>query len=217
MRLIPIACGFAATLVACGSRQDVAPHAAAPSDTAVTAATRHAFPSVGVAVEDTAGKWCAEFSADSSAPPVHAGDRVTLVFLDPSANTSLTARIVQLRAAQCHSEFAQPRWISYAPYDLELTGSPSGSGRVPTVALVVASDATWTHDSTSTDWLARADLDGDGVPEEARRCLADEGEHFTIWSRTPQNARVLRWHEYYDWGAFTDANCGPGEKGERGG
>ena len=33
--------------------------------------------------------------------------------------------------------------------------------------------------------LALADLDGDGRLEEARRCTADEGEHFTVWSARP--------------------------------
>jgi hypothetical protein len=71
--------------------------------------------------------------------------------------------------------------------------------------LIVASDAGW---SRGGNGLPRADLDRDGAVEEVRRCTADEGEHFTVWSGSTR-----RWHEYYDWGGFTDPTCRPGENG----
>jgi hypothetical protein len=74
----------------------------------------------------------------------------------------------------------------------------------------VARDATWTP---AADGRLRADLDADGVPEEAHRCAADEGEHFTVWSVHPDGRRERRWHEYFDWGAFTDPTCAPGDDG----
>jgi hypothetical protein len=62
----------------------------------------------------------------------------------------------------------------------------------------------------------RADLDGDGILEEVRRCTADEGEHFTVWSARSEGGRVRRWHEYYDWGGLADPTCRPGEDGGEG-
>ena len=46
------------------------------------------------------------------------------------------------------------------------------------------------------------------------RRTADEGEHLTIWSLLQDGSRQRRWHEYYDWGGFTDSTCRPGENGE---
>ena len=62
--------------------------------------------------------------------------------------------------------------------------------------------------------MARADLDRDGRLEEARRCTADEGEHFTLWSQASNGRWVRRIHEYYDWGGQTEPTCRPGEAGE---
>lgn len=202
-------------LCACG-RPDAAPRTGASVDTTSLVVVAAHFPRTGVAVRDSAGGWCAEFVIDSSATPVRNGDRVMIAFPGVSAVASLAARIAGPHSGQCHAEFAQPRWIDYSAYGLELTGArPAEGAAIPDVALVVASEAPWVRD---TDGVLRADLDGDGVLEEARRCLADEGEHLTIWSPIPRNARVRRWHEYYDWGAFTNANCKPGEAGEgRGG
>lgn len=169
-----------------------------------------AFPRIGLAVSDTARAWCAEFVSDSTHPAIEPGRTVTIV-VGTAAVPTLGARVRAPRVHQCPAEFAQPRWIDYAAYDLELADSPPRDVQLPIVALVVASGAPWTR---GADSLFRADLDGDGVPEELRRCTADEGEHFTVWSRGSGGARVRRWHEYYDWGAFTDPTCAPGEDGQ---
>jgi hypothetical protein len=175
---------------------------------------RGRFPRTGVAVRDSVGDWCAEFIIDTAATPLANGDRVAMVFPGRAAVASLAARIAGSHVGQCHAEFAQPRWFGYTAYRLELTNArPAAGTEIPDVALVVASDAKWVRDA---DGVVRADLDGDGTREEARRCTAGEGEHLTIWSPVPRNARERRWHEYYDWGAFTDPNCKPGEAGERG-
>lgn len=82
---------------------------------------------------------------------------------------------------------------------------------MPMIALAVASAVRWERDQAG---VVHADLDNDGAREEARRCLKGEGEHLTIWSPGPGGARVRRWHEYFDWGAFVDPTCQPGEDSE---
>lgn len=79
---------------------------------------------------------------------------------------------------------------------------------LPSVALIVGGQEPWVR---GADSVVRADLDGDGRPEEARRCTADEGEYLTLWSRRGNGVPVRRWLEYYDWGAFTDPTCRPEE------
>jgi hypothetical protein len=197
--------------LACGKPHD------APARTAVLGDTTprrvvHVFPRVGVAVRDSAGEWCAEFIIDSAAAPLRISDHAAIVFPGDSGAASLDARVMGPHVGQCHAEFAQPRWDEYASYRVELASTPAAGAETPSVALIVVTNAKWTRDA---DGVTRADLDGDGAREEVRRCRADEGEHFTIWSTGADNTRVRRWHEYYDWGAFTDANCKPGEAGER--
>jgi len=170
----------------------------------------HELPKIGLAVLDESARWCAEFVSDSTHSPLEAGRRVTIVFAGNTPMTTRVARIIGPQDEQCPAAFAQPRWIDYQAYRLELVDSESGAATTAPVALVVASEARW---EPGSDGIVRADLDGDGTPEEARRCAADEGEHFTIWSVTPANAPTRRWHEYYDWGALVDPTCKPGEDG----
>jgi hypothetical protein len=191
------------------SRDSTSPRAGLSSGaTAGNVATT--FPRVGIAVRDTTLTWCAEFPRDSTAAALVAGQRVAIVFAAPTGPAALSARIVAARSAQCHSEFAQPRWFDYTAYDLALNDSLPRGIDVSDVALAVASAARW---SRGPDGRPNADLDGDGTPEEARRCAADEGEHFTIWSIARDGAPRRRAHEYYDWGALTDPTCKPGENG----
>jgi len=184
-----------------------------PAATAVAAQARASgqLPRVGLAVRDTAGGWCAEFVGDSTAAPLVTGSPVTIVFPEAAATRSIDARLEDLPGGECWTAFPQPRWIDYVAYRLsadEREMAPSGD--VPAVGLIVAGEVAWRRDSIGQ---LRADLDGDGVFEMARRCAADEGEHFTLWSVHPDGRRVRRWHEYFDWGGFTDPTCGPGEDG----
>ena len=165
------------------------------------------LPPTGLAVSDSVGAWCAEFVADSTEPAVKPGRYVTIVFAGTAAVPSGGARVGALHPGECPAAFPQPRWIEYVAYRLELIDSLPPNG-LPSVALVVASEAPWTR---GADGVVRADVDGDGQPEEVRRCTADEGEHFTVWSFPPGGGRVRRWHEYYDWGGLTDPTCQPGE------
>jgi len=169
-----------------------------------------AFPPVGVAVMDSAVAWCAEFPAMT--PALKKGARVTLVFAAPVHVPRASATVAHRRDTMCHTEFSQPRWADYVAYDLALADSARpATDDFPSATLVVASDAGWTR---GPDGVVRSDLDGDGVPEEARVCRADEGEHFTLWSVTPDGRRRLRAHEYFDWGALVDRTCGPEELSE---
>jgi hypothetical protein len=122
------------------------------------------------------------------------------------------AKVVRRREAMCQTEFAQPRWDDYVAYDLAPVDSVRhAADDIPMATLAVASDARWMR---GPDGVVRSDLDGDGAPEEARVCRADEGEHFTLWSAAPDGRRRLRAHEYFDWGAFVDPTCGPEELSE---
>jgi hypothetical protein len=168
------------------------------------------LPRTGLAVRDSAGDWCAEFVRDSLAPALQGGRRVALVFAGPAAVPYLRARVAGAHPGQCPAEFPQPRWVDYDAYRLELVERPVTTGEIPGVALVVASEVAWVR---GADGVVRADLDGDGVSEEARSCLADEGQHLTLWSPGPGGTRARRWHEYFDWGAFTKGTCAAGEDG----
>jgi hypothetical protein len=209
-RVRPSLVGVAALVfVSCRPQADAPPRSGSQSPTPpVTAAD--SLPLTGLAVSDSLRAWCAEFVADSAAPAPRLGRQVAIVFAAPATVPALRARLGQPRPGECPAEFPQPRWIDYSAYSLQLIDSLPDSTNLPSVALVVASEAAW---SRGADGVVRADLDGDGQPEEARRCTADEGEHFTLWSPRLGGGRVRRWHEYYDWGGFTDPTCKPGEDG----
>jgi hypothetical protein len=136
---------------------------------------------------------------------------VTIVFAGPAPVPARGARLGTPLSGECPAEFPQPRWDGYVAYRLEVIDPlPAGAAQAPAVALVLVSEAPWAR---AADGVVRADLDGDGHLEEARRCTADEGEHLTIWSLRQGGGRVRRWHEYYDWGGFTEPTCLPGEDG----
>lgn len=204
---------------ACRPAGDDAPARSAAADSMAApsgAAVPRSFPAVGLAVMDSARAWCAAFPRDSAAPPVAAGQQVTIVFPGAGEAPALRAAVGASRSAPCPAAFPQPRWTDYAAYDLTMVDSlRSGAGAASGVALAVASAARWVRDADGT---VRADLDGDGAPEEARRCAADEGEHFTLWSREPRSGGGWRRraHEYYDWGAMVEPTCRAGEDGRDG-
>lgn len=168
-------------------------------------ATSATLPRIGLAVSDSVRAWCAEFLVDSTAPRLEPGRRMTIVFAGAAPVVSRSARLGEPRQEQCPAAFPQPRWFDYRAYRVELLDTAAVDGE-PIVALIVAGDASW---SRGADGVPRADLDGDRAVEEVRRCTADEGEHFTVWSGSTR-----RWHEYYDWGGFTDPTCRPGENGQ---
>lgn len=170
--------------------------------TATTTAGR--IPPMGIAIPDSLDRWCAALDADSLA----GGTQVTLVFPDSaSAVLSRRARILTRRATACDTAFPQFGVAEDATYELRV-GDTTGLGAAWSVAMVAVSEVPWTR---AADGVARADLDGDGTPEEARKCRAGEGEHFTLWSRSAGAAPRRVWQRYFDWGAFVDANCAPGE------
>jgi hypothetical protein len=147
--------------------------------------------------------------ADSAAPALKAGDPVTLVFPGDAPVASLPGLVRGPHEGECPSAFAQPRWNDYEAFRIAPVDSVAGKdAMLPSVALIVASQEPWVR---GADSVVRADLDGDGQPEEARRCTADEGEYLTLWSRRGDGAPVRRWLEYYDWGAFTEPTCRPEE------
>lgn len=168
------------------------------------------LPRIGLAVSDSMRAWCAEFVSDSTAR-LEPGDRATIVFAGAAPIAAVAARIGPARARECPAAFPQPRWIDYVAYDIALTEPLPPGMETPPVALIVAGTAAWTR---GADGVPRADLDGDGRLEEVRRCTADEGEHFTLWSRQADGRAIRRWHEYYDWGGFTDPTCRAGENGQ---
>ena len=168
------------------------------------------LPRIGLAVSDTMRAWCAEFVVDSTAPSLELGQQTTLVFTRSESSATTRARLGKPKEGQCPAAFPQPRWIDYRAYGVDLVDSIPFGTEAPIVALIVASDVSWTQGAQG---VPRADLDRDGRLEEVRRCTADEGEHWTVWSTDPGGRRSRRWHEYYDWGGFTDPTCQPGENG----
>ena len=160
---------------------------------------------VGIAVQDTTGSWCGMFPPDS-AGSLTVGRAVAIVFAD-SAGSVLSARLAARRREPCHAEVAQSRWYDYVAHDLE---SRPDSADTPIVGLAVVSPAAWVR---GTDGVMRADVFGDGVPDDVRRCRADEGHHFTLWDVRRDGTRARGGHEYFDWGALVDPTCKAGEDG----
>ena len=198
-------------LAACQAGGGVRDEASSSEARPAAATTTGKFPAVGVAVLDSA-TWCAMFPDGHDSLALSPGQAVAIVYARGAGRPARHARVRHLRPAPCPTAFGQPRWEGYAAYDLELTDSlPLDAAAAPLAALAVASAAHWTR---AADGVARADLDGDGVPEEARRCTAHEGEHFTLWSGTGHTTRRRRAHEYFDWGALVEPTCAPGESGE---
>ncbi len=180
------------------------------SSTFTYSQTGSALPPVGIAVEHPDGSWCAEFPSDAR-PSLAEGTTISIVF--PEANESLvwTAQISVSLRGECQTAFPQPRWNDYVAFRLLLPDArPSASASRKSVGLAIAGPARW---SRNPQGRLRADLDGDGLPEEARRCAADEGEHFTLWSLLADWSSERRAHEYFDWGALVDRTCQPGEDG----
>jgi hypothetical protein len=132
------------------------------------------------------------------------GRPAAIVFAD-SAGSVLPARLGAPRSKQCDAAFGQPRWDSYLAYDLD---GARTSPEMPIVGLALLSDARWARDA---DGVMRADVFGDGARDEVRRCAAGEGEHFTLWDVKPDGRRLRRGQEYFDWGAFVEVTCKPGE------
>lgn len=194
-----------------GCREAPRNEAAPPPGSAVVDTARIAeatvaekLPPLGIAIPDSLDRWCAALAADSLA----VGTRVTLVFPDSgSAVLDRRGRVVVRRATPCATAFPQLGLAEDATYEL-IVDDTAGLGAAWSVAMVAASEAPW---SRGTDGVARADLDGDGTPEEARKCREGEGEHFTLWSRPAGAASRRVWKRYFDWGAFVDADCAPGE------
>lgn len=202
-------------VAACGPRADGDAAAAADSlaviDSANPTRAIGALPRIGIAVADTGLAWCGAVINDAASPALESGADVMVVFAGEASVPARAGRVVRRRSGECPAAFGQPRWADYTAYDVELTDDlPPGGAEMPTVALLIASDDEWVRDANG---FVHADLDGDGRPEEARRCTAGEGEHLTVWSETADGTTVRRWHEYYDWGAFTEPTCGPGEDG----
>lgn len=173
--------------------------------------TTRALPPVGLAVPDSGRAWCATFEyAMLAHGSLAAGEHVTLVFPEPGVDSaSYDARVRRERSAPCSTSFgAFGLGDSSRAYELEAVGSepPAPYGGL-TSALVVASDARWTRAADGTE---RADLDGDGLPEEARACLVDEGRYYTIRSASAPGAKP-RWTAYFDLGALVDPTCAPGD------
>lgn len=165
------------------------------------------LPPVGVAVEVAEGYWCVQLPAYSGESAL-AGAPVAVVFPDGRESLVWTARVSERVRGARRTAFPQPRWERYAAHRLEGASGPAPARKV--VGLAVASTAPWRRMPSGT---LRADLDGDGLPEEARRCAADEGEHFTIWSIGADGSATRRAHEYFDWGGIVEPTCAPGEDG----
>jgi hypothetical protein len=165
------------------------------------------LPPVGLAVVDTMARWCAIFATGT----LQSGQRVALVAPgSPAAVRSRPARIVGRRTEPCGTAFAQPQFADSAAYDLAIVEAEGvGTTELPAVMIAVASDVSWMRGG---DGVARTDVDGDGLPEEARVCQGGEGQHFTLWRGTSSaGARRLWWRGYFDWGAEVEPTCPPGE------
>ncbi len=175
------------------------------------------IPAVGLAVRDSTFAWCAAFPTDSAASArpssLAVSEPVAVVFAGTDSSLPLRATIARRRPSPCPAAFPQLRWETYTAYDLALVDPPhqQAAADAPDIALAVASNASWERGG---DGRPRADLDGDGEPEEVRLCAADEGQHFTVWSRSERSDEWRRVaHEYYDWGVEVEPDCLPGEDG----
>ena len=173
-------------------------------DSGASAGSMPTLPWIGVAIHDTANRWCVALAHDS----LPEREVVTIVFPDSASGVlSLSGRIVARRATPCATAFPQLQLAEDATYDLTVVDTVA-LGDAASVAIAVVSDVRW---SRGADGVARADLDRDGLLEEARACRAHEGQYFSLWRRpAADSAPRSVWGRYFDWGAFVDANCAPG-------
>jgi hypothetical protein len=173
---------------------------------------------IGVALLDRAAastpQWCADFDEQAIA----AGDTVTLVWPDSSADAASTALALVRRA--------RPGRCSQLPgdttnlddpdlgtvYELALV-NPVDSTTVgelaATPAIAVRGNAPWTR---GPDAFVRADLDGDENPEQARLCTSSEGIHLTLWTLVDSTAAGKprahrRWRAYQSLGYDVEPSC----------
>ncbi len=212
VRHVLAAAGLSLGAIACGGAPEGHPPAdtgqgvsdTAPREAAETSSGARSLPFIGVAIHDSASLWCVGLATDSLAPR----EPITIVFPDSASSVlSLRAR-AQRRATPCATAFPQLQLAEDAFYDLTVVDT-TGASSAASVAIAVVSEARWNR---GTDGIARADLDGDGTPEEARVCRAHEGQYFTLWKRAAGDSAARSvWGRYFDWGAFVDANCRPGE------
>ncbi|HEU4629839.1 MAG TPA: hypothetical protein VFS08_08830 [Gemmatimonadaceae bacterium] len=200
--------GVAAGAVEREAARPTAPPASVPAPSPAAVAPG-ALPPLGLAIPDSADRWCGTLAHDALAP----GARVTLVLPQPGVTPpSYAARVRAARSTPCRTAFgAVVLGDSDRAYDLEIVGAaaaqPDGA---LTAALLVADTTRWQR---AADGVARADLDGDGVAEEARSCLADEGRYFVVRNAASAGAEARpRWWAYFDLGAMVDPTCAPGER-----
>src|SRR5688500_11102820 len=115
--------------------------ATAPMPGTPSPGDRGRFPLVGIAVRDTAMRWCV--ALPPSAAPLRQGEPVALVFATRETSTTWLARLGPARARRCHTEFAQPRWEDYRFHDLTVRDTSAGPAQPWGIALAVLSDAQW--------------------------------------------------------------------------
>ena len=172
---------------------------------AVQDSGRRGFPLAGLAMTDTAGRWCVAIANDS----LREGTRVTVIFPDSDSKaTHRRGSIARHRQNACWAAFPQQSLSELATYDVSIidtagmtTGHNSGLG------IALLSDVAW---SRGQDGILRADLNRDGRLEEAGVCAVDEGQLFTLASRdSVSGMRHNWWQAYYDWGALVDVTCVP--------
>jgi len=166
------------------------------------------LPSVGVAVAEDGGTWCAVFDSQQ---PLERMDRVALVSPGPAGPVVLRGTLTPRMEGSCRVPFAQSGWHAHRVFDVTLSGD-AGTPVWPDAAVAVTSAAEW---SAGADGVIESDIDYDGRPEVLTTCLAGEGRHWTVWRRddTGAGGRVRLWHGYYDLGAAVDPTCAPGEDG----
>ena len=185
------------------SADSVRTDTAARAGSAQQQGVRRGLPVAGLAMTDTAGRWCAAFANDS----LREGERLTIIFPDTnSKSVQLRGRIERRRPNACWSAFPQHALDDHATYDVTLADSAS-AGDNAGLGIALLSDVRW---SRGQDGVLRADVDGNGRLEEAGVCAIDEGQIFTLATRDSVSGMRHNWFRvYYDWGALVDVTCTP--------
>ncbi len=177
---------------------------------------------VGVALVDYRmrgpHRWCASFEDRTLA----IGDTVTLVWPDSGADP-VTVAVTEVRATRAGRCPRLPSDTADAEdpdlgtvYLLALPGAPDTPDSsavltdwVTSPGIAIGGNVAWTRGAAG---FARADLDGDENPEQARLCTSQEGAWLSLWTVLdsangggPPEHR--RWRTYQSLGYDVEPSC----------
>jgi hypothetical protein len=152
---------------------------------------------VGVAEVNVASYGCLAIANDT----LQVGDSITLI-TSATPQTVIKAAIRKKLTLNCLKNPEARQGVTF--YSFRAGSEPMD----PSIAIVRLDG-----DVGIENGNARADLNGDGVPESFRSCTSREGFHLSVWEGEPLKSQRL-WHEYIYRGYGVEPTCRYQDYGE---